>query len=38
MAAKVHEVCLVVGAKGMSGVNGLVPTGFFAETGAKRES
>lgn len=38
MAAKVHEVRLVVGTQGMSGLNGLVPTGFFAETGAKRES
>ena len=36
MAAKVHEVRLVVGTQGMS-LNGLVPTGFFAET-QKRES
>lgn len=38
MAAKVHEVRLVVGTQGMS-LNGLVPTGFFAETQTqKRES
>jgi hypothetical protein len=34
MAAKVHEVRLVVGANAMSG---LVPSGFFAETRELRE-
>ena len=38
MAAKVHEVRLVVGTQGMSGLDGLLPSGFFAETGAKRGS
>jgi regulator of protease activity HflC (stomatin/prohibitin superfamily) len=40
MAAKVHEVRLVVATHGMSGpdLRGLVPTGFFKETGAERES
>ena len=39
MAAKVHEVRLVVGAQGMSGPNwarDLLPSGFFTETGEKR--
>jgi len=39
MAAKVHEVRLVVGTQGMSGPNwarDLLPSGFFSETGEKR--
>ena len=41
MAARVHEVRLVVGTQGMTGPNwarDLLPTGFLTETGAKRES
>ena len=38
MAAKVHEIRLVVGTQGMGGLNALVPSGFFTETGAKREA
>ena len=38
MAGKVRELRLVVGADGMSGLKGLLPTGFFTETSAKAES
>lgn len=38
MAGKIHEVRLVVGAPGTSGLLGLVPTGFLTESGAKVES
>ena len=38
MAAKVHELRLVTVGEGMSGLKGLLPTGFLTDPGAKAES